>query len=1245
MLVVCLSGSVQGRMDHYDVSALGARVNDSAPVEFAGRQKAARSPFRRSWIWLTVLLGALLISTSYATTYYTYDVLGRVTQVVESDGTTTQYAYDANGNVTSITRTAGTSVLSIGSVSTSSGAVGSSITINGSGFSSISSQDIVTIDGVAAQVTYASDNRLVITVPAGATTGNVAITTQNGSITSSNPFTVVPVSVTSFSPANGTVGTVVTINGGGFDPTPANNTVLINGMAATVSSATPTQLQVTVPSGATPGHISVTAPLGSANSAADFFVPASGYTMSQIVQVNTLVSGGDGYVSSINGANQVAVALFDGTVGQRMSVAATNVVPYGHYAVFSPDGSTLASDTVSNSTAVSLPTLPATGTYAWYYTPSSIPASATFTLQTDMVGGLPVDGTPTTVALVPGQNATYTFSGTAGQTYNLTLYPFTSTNNGYVQATILKPDGTVQVNCGYYEPYYSDTQDCDFTLNATGTYSVHIVSATAQLSTFSFNLLVIQDFSAILTPGTPGAAVGVSLVPDQHGIMQFSATANQTLALYVGNTTLTPNHGQAPFTVTGPNPSTTGLGQSYLSSGQTTTFNLPNLTAGTYSVSVGSSYNGVAVAAQAILANGVTATLPVNGTSAQLQTYLPGQAAYFTFAATAGQSLGLGLTQLALTPGTVGDATISVYKPDKGYLTSATCYVGSTPGCQVSLTGLPETGNYQVVVSPGGQATMALALTLSQDIGGTLTVGTATNVNLTSTGQNGLFTFTLSGSEAVILTEASLSTSPANTPVTIYVYDANGNLLQYSSSETLNLGFLAAGTYSVLIVPNNAATGSLQITVQPGTSGTLTPDGSSLNFSTVAPGENANLTFSGTAGQNLAIALTNLVLSSGSQNYVTGQIYNPDGSSLSQTNCYSGSYSCDLEGLELPQTGTYSVRIVPSSTQTMSFTTTTSAAVTGTLSLNTSTTVNLNTVGQIGVLSFTATAGQPVVLNVSGVTTTPSGNGIELAVVNSARGYVTWTGNAVTENTFNLNLATGTYQLLMYPSSAYSSGMQVALSTAITGPLTPDGSSTNFATVVPSQVAALTLSGTAGQNLSIALTNLVLSPPGPQGSVSAAILKPDGSTLATANCSVGISSCELAQYNLPQTGTYTLQVTPNPAQTMSFTTTTSTAVTGALSPNTPMTLNLSTVGQFAMLSFTVTAGQPVVLNVSGVTTTPSGNGINVTVFNSAWSSVDWTGAASTSISLNLGDRPTGTYQAFIYPSGAYSSSMQVSVQE
>ncbi len=45
---------------------------------------------------------------------------------------------------------------------------------------------------------------------------------------------------------SGPVGTVVTINGTGFSTTASQNTVKFNGVTATVSSATNSQIQVTV---------------------------------------------------------------------------------------------------------------------------------------------------------------------------------------------------------------------------------------------------------------------------------------------------------------------------------------------------------------------------------------------------------------------------------------------------------------------------------------------------------------------------------------------------------------------------------------------------------------------------------------------------------------------------------------------------------------------------------------------------------------------------------------------------------------------------------------------------------------------------------------------------------------------------------------------------------------------------------------------------------------------------------------
>lgn len=61
-------------------------------------------------------------------------------------------------------------------------------------------------------------------------------------------------------PTNGaSVGDTITLTGGIFDPQVPNNSVLMNGVPATVSGATDAELKVLVPAGATSGPISVVA--------------------------------------------------------------------------------------------------------------------------------------------------------------------------------------------------------------------------------------------------------------------------------------------------------------------------------------------------------------------------------------------------------------------------------------------------------------------------------------------------------------------------------------------------------------------------------------------------------------------------------------------------------------------------------------------------------------------------------------------------------------------------------------------------------------------------------------------------------------------------------------------------------------------------------------------------------------------------------------------------------------------------
>lgn len=76
--------------------------------------------------------------------------------------------------------------------------------------------------------------------------------------------------ITDFSPRAGMAGTVVSIAGTNFDSVAANNKVTFNGVAATVTQATPTVLTVVVPPGSVEGKIRVTTAYGVALSHTDF---------------------------------------------------------------------------------------------------------------------------------------------------------------------------------------------------------------------------------------------------------------------------------------------------------------------------------------------------------------------------------------------------------------------------------------------------------------------------------------------------------------------------------------------------------------------------------------------------------------------------------------------------------------------------------------------------------------------------------------------------------------------------------------------------------------------------------------------------------------------------------------------------------------------------------------------------------------------------------------------------------------
>src|SRR6185312_14198851 len=125
-----------------------------------------------------------------------------------------------------------------------SAAPGATVAITGSGFIGASG---VTVAGAAAAYTVVSANRITATVPTGAGTGPITVTTPDGTATSSGSFTASgapTLAVSGFAPASGIVGSKVTITGSGFT---SATSVTFNGAAAAFTVNGRTSITATVP--------------------------------------------------------------------------------------------------------------------------------------------------------------------------------------------------------------------------------------------------------------------------------------------------------------------------------------------------------------------------------------------------------------------------------------------------------------------------------------------------------------------------------------------------------------------------------------------------------------------------------------------------------------------------------------------------------------------------------------------------------------------------------------------------------------------------------------------------------------------------------------------------------------------------------------------------------------------------------------------------------------------------------------
>ena len=750
-----------------------------------------------------ILLG-LTNGVAGADITYIYDRIGRLIGVVDPAGDTAVYHYDSVGNLTRISRQS-SAIVSIVDFNPAAGPAGTVVTIFGTGFDATPAANTVTFNGTAAAISSASPTELVATVPPGATTGAIAVTSPAGSATSNTPFTVMTSTgapaITGFTPAIGTPGTPISITGNNFEPAPTNNRLRFNVAPAPITSSTGTNISVPVPGGATSGRLSLSTPGGTTQSADDFFVPPAPNTAATVAFTGRAVIGGATVNATINTVGKIALIVFNGTVGQQVSVGigVGGIVETDTY-LFHPNGTLLASVySDNNGRDLQIESLPVTGTFTLMVAQRGLyTGSKAITLSQDLaVGPIVAGGAPMPVNIArPGQRARLTFSGIAGQKLNLG-FPGASAFDGI---TVTKPDGT---------PFATFPGNTDLSivmppLPTSGTYGILVDPRYAD--TRSMTLTLSDEVSG--TIAVDGSALSLTLARvGQIGRVTFSASVGQRLNLAVTNATLS-----TALTILKPD----GTNWITASVGNGSVVDTaPAPTTGTYTIVLDPAAASTGSLTLTLSAE-IVGSITMDGSPVSVSTTRPGQKARLTFSGTANQRVSLNITGVI----TSSSAYVGLLKPNGTPISSfpnwsQTTFFGPGSGFLGTYTLATTEAAYVVLLAPGGTGTAGATFTLynvPSDVTGTLTLnGPATPITIVAPGQNSSLTFTGTAGQVVTLRGAGNSIGCGSL---VLIFPSTSVSASQQCAATFAMGAtLQNGTHTVIFDPSGPNTGSVNLSV------------------------------------------------------------------------------------------------------------------------------------------------------------------------------------------------------------------------------------------------------------------------------------------------------------------------------------------------------------------------------------------------------------------------------------------------
>jgi YD repeat-containing protein len=816
--------------------------------------------------------------------------------------------------------------------------VGESVVLTGANFGGVKGTSTVKFNGTTATTTSWWDTGIIATVPVGATAGNIVVTVSNQA-SNGLPFTV----------ANGgsIAGSITRATGGAGVPA-ATVQALRDGVLKG-STTTPSNGSYTITSLAAGTYtVRVVASGLSSELRQNVVVSASSVTTVNVPlyapgTVGGKITAPDG-VTPIAGA---AVAVFSGPVLQ----GGANTNATGDYLIgaLHPGTDTVVASNVGYRTVEQSVVVPENGT-------------ATKNINLDVAGAgtarYAYDGMGRLIQVIDpsGDSAVYRYDAVG----NVTAIQRPG-STGVAISGVVPSSGLTGATATVFGTGFSSTP-------SQNTVTFNSVPATVTSAT-TMQLVVAVPAGATTGLVAVTAPNGSALSPQPFTVLSGSdapptiASFSPPVAVPGASVTITgTNFAPVPAN----NAALVNLAPLTVSTAAATslTATIP-VTAGSGPISVATQFGAVKTTSDLFVAPPPYVAADVEftdrttvGGSKIVNITTANRIGLVTFEAASGQHV-----SVTATASTIPSGVFKILGPGTSSLGSDFFWDGGTGFVDV-FTG--DAGVYTIFIDPDSTGTGAVTVTpasVPPDVTSAITIdGSPVSVSTTTPGQRVVLTFAGTAGQRVSLLPTNSTYSQG-----LYVSLRSAADVELFGAGGFIEGFLPyTGNYTILIDPFGITTGSVTATlstVPADLSGTIVAGGSPVTVTIATAGQNAVLTFAGTASQRVSLLPTN-----NSFDVVLLGIRNPDGTWLRSPTALNGF----VDTLILPTTGSYSIVVDPHMENTGSVTLTlydvpsdptTSLTIGGPAAG-----LTITTPGQKAVVTFDGTAGQQVTVHVTGST-------------------------------------------------------------------------------------------------------------------------------------------------------------------------------------------------------------------------------------------------------------------------------------